>query len=927
MTQKIGKATHHNHIRHSTKKMSKISSIKWNGKWNQAILVVLLIIIAIGFSTYFRMYPSSLPITHQWAQDSVYNQIRTSVAGQVAQQYPNLPTAQRKDFIENKLQTYVTTNADQINPQIEKLSTLFKDKLQDENGQTYLLAIDPYLAYSYAKNYEANGNPGTTITDEKPNMALRGGREPRFETTRPHARAMDIFYKILHFFNKNINLQRAIFLYPVFIIALAIIPAFFIGRKIAGNLAGFIAGMIIALNSALLGRTPAGFADTDGYIILFPLVIMLLFIYALTAKKTSNKIWLGLGLGAVQAIFVTGYWNNGWHTGTIMLAVMGIYFIYTLIKDIKKIKHLNIQQTLWNTTAGKTILLGLSFMISVFITAGIIAAKNGVAFLTKGWVTTIQMITGPLAGLGVKNVATTSIWPNVLTTVAELNAGTWGQIVSSVGGKLFLTIGIIGILLTFFMKTEDNKIEIRYASILTIWFGVLVVASLISSRFIALLAAPFAIAFGAAFGLIWKLSKQYLKGDRKTTGIVIRVATLLVIGILFITPITQANNVALNEVPSMNDGWHNSLITIKENTSDGIITSWWDFGHWFVNVAERRVTFDGGDQGNRIYWVGKLLATDNLTENKAILRMLNCGQNVGYDRILNATKDDYLSTKLINKIIYESPEDARTQLEQAGLTSEQIRGVLEKTHCSDNDLLDQYVIVSEDMTGKAGVWAHFGNWNFDKAYAYNIARNNDYDTSVHLLEEKLGYDEEQAAQTYFDATALTNSREVDSWISPWPSYVTTSAKDCVEDNTTITCTINQVIQQNQGVQVSMYQAIIPKEDPTKTIITVQTNSNGRIELSPDTFKPARVTIGNETEYKKYPIKKSDFNIGLTVAKTKTGYKLVAADPLIDDSSYSKLFFLEGVGMSGYTKLSDVRTFNGQRIIIYKVDLTGLAASQ
>ncbi len=443
-----------------------------------------------------------------------------------------------------------------------------------------------------------------------------------------------------------------------------------------------------------------------------------------------------------------------------------------------------------------------------------------------------------------------------------------------------------------------------------------------TGKFIALLAAPFAIAFGAAFGILWKLSKQYLKGEQFTTGIVARVALVIFIGVLFITPIVQAHNIALYEVPSMNDGWHDSLTTIKADTEDGIITSWWDFGHWFVNIAERRVTFDGGNQGKRIYWVGKSLMTPDPVENKAILRMLNCGQNKGYENILKATEDKYESVELINTIIYETKEDARTRLDEAGLSMDEINTVLEKTHCSDDELLDQYYIASEDMVGKAGVWAHFGSWDFKKATMVNIAKNNEYETAIELMQNQLSIDEEIAAQNYYDITAMTDSRQIDSWISPWPSYVTTSAKSCVANNETITCTINQVLQRQQNTELIIHEAIITLNDPTQSYFAMQTRTNGIIQNMPDPIYPESISLENEDgEFIQYDSATPNIGLEIAVAQTNGNYRAVIADPILADSAFSRLFFFDGEGMAGYEKLSDIRTFNGQRIIVYKVDLT------
>jgi predicted RNA-binding protein with RPS1 domain len=468
-----------------------------------------------------------------------------------------------------------------------------------------------------------------------------------------------------------------------------------------------------------------------------------------------------------------------------------------------------------------------------------------------------------------------------------------------------------------FNANEDGEFEIRYGALISIWMIVLITAGLMSSRFIALLAAPFAIAFGAAFGIIWKHAKKIKSNDLMIIG---RVALVIIIGLLFISPISQAHKVALQEVPSMNDAWYNSLISIHNNTEDGIITSWWDFGHWFVNIAEQRVTFDGGGQGKRIYWVGKSLMTEDLEENKAILRMLNCGQNKGYERLLEYTGNNYKASELINEIIYYDKENASAKLIEVGLSSEEIELVLEKTHCSNEDLLDQYYIVSQDMIGKAAVWAHFGGWNFDRAYIYNVAKKQPYDKAMKIIQSELNLSEEQAAQLYFEANSITNNREVDSWISPWPSYITSDAKPCQDNNITIICSMGQSLGNQQGAQIILDKIGVNKENPNNMTMNIITIQNG-VVIGESLAMPAVLTMGDENGWTTYDIKGENFPYEIVIGKTASGeYKAIAAERAIADSTFSKLFFFDGLGMEGYEKISDLTSFRGERIIVYKVDL-------
>jgi hypothetical protein len=69
---------------------------------NKAWLMVILILIPIFFSVYFRMYSYYLPVTDDWAFNNIYNSVRSQVSGQINQQYPNLPAPNKNQLIDEQ---------------------------------------------------------------------------------------------------------------------------------------------------------------------------------------------------------------------------------------------------------------------------------------------------------------------------------------------------------------------------------------------------------------------------------------------------------------------------------------------------------------------------------------------------------------------------------------------------------------------------------------------------------------------------------------------------------------------------------------------------------------------------------------------------------------------------------------------------------
>ncbi|HIJ11244.1 TPA: hypothetical protein HA278_04260, partial [Candidatus Woesearchaeota archaeon] len=87
--------------------------ISFSKKHAKILIPIALILIAILVSTHFRMMSSDLPITDQWAQNTIDTNLQNQLQNQIAQQYPHLPQANREALVRQELDTLYTDNADQ----------------------------------------------------------------------------------------------------------------------------------------------------------------------------------------------------------------------------------------------------------------------------------------------------------------------------------------------------------------------------------------------------------------------------------------------------------------------------------------------------------------------------------------------------------------------------------------------------------------------------------------------------------------------------------------------------------------------------------------------------------------------------------------------------------------------------------------------
>ena len=151
----------------------------------------------------------------------------------------------------------------------------------------------------------------------------------------------------------------------------------------------------------------------------------------------------------------------------------------------------------------------------------------------------------------------------------------------------------------------------------------------------------------------------------------------------------------------------------------------------------------------------------------------------------NLTK---LTKQIIDEILLE--EDQAENILKKYTDNPEL--ITEKMFCNPPE---NYFITSEDMVSKAGVWAHFGSWDFEKALAYNIVKSNTKDNALQKLQEELNYSEEESQSIYRQLNGLSE-REANAWIAPYPSYSQTGR--CQTQNSTIICENGIIIENNQA---------------------------------------------------------------------------------------------------------------------------------
>jgi len=846
--------------------------------------VIFLILIPMIMSIAVRMPSMYLPLTDSWAEQTVYANYKNQISNQISTQYPNLPELNKKNLIEQEFNKILTTQKDQIDEQIKQTSQYFKSTYQyEENGKlyTYMPDIDPYVYLRGARNYLETGHIYDELKNETPwdnHQIAPLGNPVNIKDAHPYVLAY--IYKIINLFVKTPLMQTSGF-FPIIFMALAVIPAFFIGRKFAGNTGGFFAALMIAVNAAIVGRTTWGHADTDAYNIFFPLFIVWIFIEAFDSKNKKKSLILSLAAGLTTAIYSLT-WGGWWYIFDLILGSIVIYLLYLLMKkrDIKRIYHEN----------KIPLLSSLIYIMSSLILLTIFYSYD----LMK------QFIAGPLSFIIIKSASHANLWPNVYTTVAELNAASLPTIINSVGGTLMFLIALVGIILLL-MKKENKESNVKFSILLVLWIVGLIYASTKGIRFTFVLAPAFAIAFGISLGLMYSYITNWLSSGMSMNRRFSQIVIIIIFLLLFINPIKTAYSISKNDIPIINDAWYNSLTKIKtESKPDAIINSWWDFGHHFKYLADRAVTFDGGTQNSPMaHWIGYALLTSNEEEAIGILRMLDCGSNNAFDELDKTINNTHISVNILHKIVALSKDDAIIELAKYGLKGEQINEVIKYTHCTPPE---DYFITSEDMIGKAGVWAHFGSWNFERAEIWN-KRSMGKKGLINFIKSEFNYTTEKAEQIYYEVQAIKNENEANTWIAPWPSYVAGEAP-CSKINKTLVC--------DNSIGGQFFRVLIDTENMNATIPTQ------RGDLYPYSLVyPTEKGVG-EIFYANNETKDKIIPYSIMISNKGNSTFNVVMQPELAKSMFTRLFFMGGHGLKHFELFSAERDITGQNIYVWKV---------
>ncbi|HEX9444443.1 MAG TPA: STT3 domain-containing protein, partial [Candidatus Binatia bacterium] len=312
---------------------------------------------------------------------------------------------------------------------------------KDGRRYTHLGDFDSYAWLRQARNYLDHGTFCDAVVEGECRDTY--GHAPvgyKMIYSRPlHVGAIAAVARAATLFRPDYPLAASAFLVPVLIGTLGVLPAFFLGRRLAGNPGGVFAALFISLQPQFLLRSIGG--DNDVWNVVLPLFAAWALIAALDARARTPAT-----LFAVLAGFFTGLHAAAWSGWSFTFVVLIGAVLARLILFSVSLALGERASGFWGFRGFRgfwrreEIQIGALVLAVYYLSAGVFALLAGdeAPFLSIS----VGRIKGILRMLGLLRSLPAAApgadyWPQGLKTVAEFARPYSLDIVRHMGGVFF----------------------------------------------------------------------------------------------------------------------------------------------------------------------------------------------------------------------------------------------------------------------------------------------------------------------------------------------------------------------------------------------------------------------------------------------------------------------------------------------------------
>jgi dolichyl-phosphooligosaccharide-protein glycotransferase len=803
----------------------------------------IFVLAVLALNIYFRSYPIFFPQFKEQAKSSVDLQIRRNIALDVSKKFPGFQELAKAKLFQAAVAGYEKENKADINKRVDNEFAKLKDRFQNKNGRTYLMELDCWHWGRYVSNIERFGGIGDEVRNGKQYDNHMMFPEGMWINGNPFFYFFSWYlYKIFSVFY-HMNLIDFLFYLPLFFMAVFTVLLYFFCWRNWGNFVAMVCCVFVGCAPIFLPRSCAGWFDTDILNLFYPVLIIWTYLLAHNALSWGKRVFW-----AVFSSFGLGIFCANWVGWPFILFIIIFYEILILANSIsEQIQYKENKSSVIKSHLVVAAIFLFSASLWIMLFSGVLPFE-----ILKGQIKDAMLLNKPL---------TSSIWPNVYSTVGELKKGDFVSIGRAVGGSFVLSLALLSMLVIFLNLKKYSGIKRDLLIILVVWFMVMFFLCSKGIRFTMFLLVPIGVFLG------WGLDELYrFIIDRKWKLLLIPFS-LAVVALTF-GLMSSADDNARDILPLMDDNWYSVLKTVEKYTPDNsVLNSWWDFGDWFKTVSNRRVIFDGQSQNiPQAYWMARVFLTDSEKEAIGILRMLNNGGNSAFDIINKELSDPFLSVSLIKRAIVLEPEEGKKLL---------LSYIPPKAAGEVGKILylppkqKGYFIVDSSMIGKIVPISYLGSWDFIKVY---LSRTIHHVPREKVLRElvNFGLDKERAEKYYQEAT-LVGPGDFDNWVSNKMSIPGIAVQKKTKDD---------IVLFNNGF---IY-------NPNKKTIYSYSSYDQRYKI------PKSLFLANGSNITEEVFPQNDSQYSTLLVDNPDTYKLVVLSPDLAKSMFARLMFLHGRGL-------------------------------
>lgn len=363
---------------------------------------------------------------------------------------------------------------------------------------------------------------------------------------------------------------------------------YLIGANVFNITAGLLAALFVSIiPSEFFHRSLLGYADHH---------VMEVFLMALLAyfviKAIRARRWLSYYsvAGGITLFLYLANWTGG-ILMVLILALVGMVFIIQRLCGSKAEWKNQVFSLLSIEVIGSVLYLALGGYVRYFWWMPGVTETSGAIRVSHA---------SGLFGEGVATIFT----PISERTISELMPlllpyGKFDMGVVVWNMHLFLLTFIAGAVFLWYWRRDKANLFVL------IWALLLLGITLNERRYLYYLTLP--IGLLSAWGIyeLGQLSKKY------SYVIMFGITLLLTIVSLSILPLIGSSRVGV-----MTPEWHDALVWLKDEPSNGMVTAWSDYGHWIQYTSEKPPNLLNGPGGKN---VAKLFLTTDDEEAQLLL--------------------------------------------------------------------------------------------------------------------------------------------------------------------------------------------------------------------------------------------------------------------------------------------------------------------